>query len=69
MARSCGDIAAIEARTALSPSALSFSSRARAFIAAFSSAVNPSFLLVLLADFCMAVFALIVPPLQLVCVA
>src|SRR5437773_8427064 len=50
MARSCGDIAAIAARTALSPSVLSFSSRARAFIAAFSSAVKPSFLLVLLAD-------------------
>src|SRR5437764_9276019 len=41
IARSDGDIAAIEARTALSPSALSFSSRARALIAAFSSAVNP----------------------------
>src|SRR5256885_9249158 len=37
----------------LSPSVLSFSSRARAFIAAFSSAVNPSFLLVLLADCCL----------------
>src|SRR5437763_7973515 len=41
IARSDGDIAAIEARTALSPSALSLSSRARALIAAFSSAVNP----------------------------
>src|SRR5207249_3614450 len=53
MARSCGDIAAIAAIAALSPSVLSFSSRARAFIAAFSSAVNPSFLLVLLADCCL----------------
>src|SRR2546430_10794423 len=43
MERSCGQIAEIAARTALSPSVFSFSSRARAFIAAFSSAVNPSF--------------------------
>src|SRR5437762_7685955 len=60
MARSCGDISAIEARTALSPSVLSLSSRARALIAAFSSAVNPSFLVVVLADFCVAFFGLIV---------
>src|SRR2546421_7899487 len=59
MARSCGDIAAIAARTALSPSVLSFSSRARAFIAAFSSAVNPSFLSVLLADCCLPFFVVV----------
>src|SRR6185503_7073703 len=58
MARSCGDIAAIAARTALSPSVLSFSSRARALIAAFSSAVNPPFLLVLLV-LCLAFFAVV----------
>src|SRR5262249_4143187 len=39
-ARSSGDMAASEVRTALSPSSAAFSSRARALIAAFSSAVN-----------------------------
>src|SRR6185437_5042574 len=42
-ARSDGAIAAIAARTAESPSSFSFSSFARARIAAFSSAVNPFF--------------------------
>src|SRR5512132_1299813 len=51
-ARSPGDIAASAESTASSPSAAAFSSLARAFIAAFSSAVNLSdflsFLVVLL---------------------
>jgi hypothetical protein len=59
-ARSCGDIEAIAERTALSPSSLLFSSRARALIAAFSSAENPSFLLALLADCGFFVVGLIV---------
>src|SRR5262249_7007923 len=42
-ARSCGDIAASELRTAVSPSSFSFSSFACARIAAFSSAVTPFF--------------------------
>src|SRR6266516_6388788 len=74
MARSGPCISAIFASTSLSPSALSargprrpatFSSWARSFIAARSSSVNPlDFLpiaVVLLADFCVAFFALIVP--------
>src|SRR6185437_29213 len=40
-ARSAGAIFAIASRTAVSPSVFSLSSRARAFIAAFSSAVKP----------------------------
>src|SRR5438445_5944302 len=59
MARSCGDIAAIAARSALSPSWFAFNSRARAFIAAFSSALNPSFLLLLLADCCLPFFVVV----------
>src|SRR5690349_14257148 len=40
-ARSAGAIFAIASRTAVSPSVFSLSSRARALIAAFSSAVKP----------------------------
>src|SRR5688500_4167546 len=68
MARSRAGISAIAASTALSsfaPRASAFSSWARAFAAARSSAVNPlDFLprsVVLLADFCVPFFALIVP--------
>jgi hypothetical protein len=74
MARSGFGISAIFASTSPSPSALScfaprrasaFSSWARSLIAARSSSVNPlDFLLVavvLLADLCVAFFALIVP--------
>ena len=68
MARSGSGISAIFASRALSPSAFAasaFSSWARSFIAARSSAVNPlDFVLVAvvrLADFCVAFFALIVP--------
>src|SRR6266511_514363 len=77
IARSGSGISAIFASTALSPSALSargprrasaFSSWARSFIADRSSSVNPlDFLplaVVVLADFCVAFFALIVPSLQ-----
>src|SRR5687767_259605 len=67
-ARSGSGISAIFASKALSPSAFSasaFSSWARSFIAARSSSVNPLdfFLIavVLLADFCVFFFALIVP--------
>jgi hypothetical protein len=45
-ARSSGDIDASASRTAVSPSSAAFSSLARALIAAFSSAENPSFFLV-----------------------
>src|SRR5438874_6358451 len=72
IARSDPFIAAIAASRSRSPSALSrlarssaFSSRARAFIAARSASVNPwdvvPAAVVLLADFCVAFFALIVP--------
>src|SRR5215212_10201406 len=70
MARSGSGIAAIAASTSVSPSALflfarasAFSSRARAFIVARSSSVNPlDFLLiavVILADSCVSFFGLI----------
>src|SRR5438128_2259255 len=75
MARSGFGISAIFASTSLSPSAFfargprrasAFSSRARSFIAARSSSVNPLTALpvtvALLADFCVSVFGLIEPP-------
>ncbi len=61
--RSCFGISATFASSALSPSALrasAFSSAARSFIAARSSAENPLDF-VFLADFCVAFFVLIVP--------
>src|SRR5207244_5371882 len=73
IARSGSGISAILASKSLSPSALprraaALSSWARSFIAARSSAVNPSIVLsvvvVLLADFCVPFLALIVPPAQ-----
>src|SRR5919109_4486563 len=68
MARSDGGISAIAASTAFSsfaPRASAFSSRAYAFAAARSSAVHPLDVLpvvvVLLAEFCVVFFPLIVP--------
>src|SRR6476646_3577709 len=57
-ARSGGDISAIAALTAVSPSSWALSSRARALIAAFSSAENPSLFLVPLAD-CLPFFEVV----------
>jgi hypothetical protein len=63
MARSGSGISAIFASTSLSPSGLpargtrraaAFSSRARSFIAARSSSVNPSYVLSLVAGFCVS---------------
>ena len=68
MARSGSCIAVIAASTALSPSALSlfarasaFSSWARAFIAAFSSSVNPLDILPAATDFCAAFLVVLLP--------
>ena len=58
-ARSPGDIAASAESTASSPSAAAFSSRARALIAAFSSAVNPSDCLSLLLVLLLAVVLIV----------